>query len=351
MARARRKKKKPPFFSFLKPSAKTKKRWVRVSLLINLVILALFIFALRRDGFAVTFQHVGTFISAPFSALKWTPPKVHPMPSQSMPATKSVPIAKPKPQVQTRIQPKPVPFTSQKPPVVMRSLSESKPKLIFVIDDIGHTLNDRDILRALGRDVTYAILPHLSHSRFFGLLSAETGAEVILHQPFEAKDGTIPGPGLITDRMSAEQALNVLRHSLDNIPNHRGVNNHMGSRGTSNPVLMTPILRELKQRHLFFLDSMTSSKSVGASLSKQIGLPAVKRDIFLDNVDEVHAIQTQVRSMASLARKKGYAIGIGHYHHKTLVVLRDEIQRLKAEGFEIVSLGELIQYLRRKNTL
>ena len=125
----------------------------------------------------------------------------------------------------------------------------------------------------------------------------------------------------------------------------------MGSRGTANPALMTPLLKELKRRNLFFLDSMTSPNSVGGRVSRQIGLPALKRDVFLDNVNEIPAIRTQVRSMVPIARRKGYAVGIGHYHHNTLVVLREEILKLKAEGFEIVSLGELIQYLQQKNKL
>ncbi len=58
-----------------------------------------------------------------------------------------------------------------------------------------------------------------------------------------------------------------------------------------------------------------------------------------------------MNSMASLARKRGYAISIGHYRRNTLYVLQDEIQKLNVEGFEIASLGELIRYLQRKNAL
>ena len=96
---------------------------------------------------------------------------------------------------------------------------------------------------------------------------------------------------------------------------------------------------------------MTSPNSVGTGVARQIGLSALKRDVFLDNIDDVQAIRTQVRVMASIARKKGYAVGIGHYHHKTLLVLREEIQRLKADGFEMASLGELIRFLQQKNKL
>lgn len=351
MATTRRpRKKKAKKISFFKLSPKTKKRLVRLSVAVNIALIVFLFFAVKRDGLAVTFEHAGKFISAPFAHFKLPsiPALAH---KKSSPSPSKAPkkVTPPAP-IKTAPEAAAVPAVT-KPIAVVRNLSSSKPKIIFVIDDMGHTLSHRDVLRSLGRDVTYAILPHLTYSRFYGLLSEETGAEVILHQPFEARDGTIPGPGLITDRMSKDQALNVLRRSLDSIPNHQGVNNHMGSRGTSNRELMLPILRELKQANLFFLDSMTSSKSVGISIARQIGLPAVRRDVFLDNVDDVTSIQAQVRKTAAIARDKGYAIAIGHYHPKTLQVLSEEIPKLKAAGFELVSLAEIIRYLQRKNAL
>ncbi len=316
MPRPKRKKKSGPF-SFFKLKAKTKKRLVRLSLFFNLTVLILLVLAVQRQSPATVFQNTLRFFSVPFQNIHL--PKI------------SRPISK-----------KAIPSAASP-----RMLSAGKPKIVIVLDDMGHTMNDRDSLRALGRDVTYAILPHLTYSRYFAILSQETGAEVILHQPFEASDGTIPGPGLITDRMPESQSLAVLRHGLDSVPNHRGVNNHMGSRGTSDPALMGPILQELKRRNLFFLDSMTSSKSVAYPMARQMGLPALKRDVFLDNVDDTAAIRGQLQKLVKIARQKGYAVGIGHYHPKTLVVLRSDIPALKAAGLELVSLQELILFLEK----
>lgn len=216
-----------------------------------------------------------------------------------------------------------------------------KPKIALVIDDMGYTMEDRAMLRALGPDVTYAVLPLLPYSRFFGLLSAETRAGVILHQPFESDSGTIPGPGLITDRMPPEQVLDVLRRSLDSVPRARGVNNHMGSRGTANSELMRTVLQELRLRKLFFLDSMTTPRSEGWKVARQLGVPALQRDIFLDNLDEPSAIRRQLVLLQQKALKQGYAVGIGHYHRNTLAVLKEEIPKLKKAGFQFVKLQDL----------
>ena len=220
----------------------------------------------------------------------------------------------------------------------------AKPKITFVIDDIGHKIQDQNLIESLGSDVTYAILPMLRYSRHFSDLGRLRGAEIILHLPLEAADNTVPGPGLITSRMETEHALDILDRNLRSVPGHRGANNHMGSQGTSNPQIMRLILTELKKRDLFFLDSMTTSKTVSSLLGQQIGVPVLHRDIFLDNEDEEPAIRRQIDKLKLRALERGYAIGIGHYRYRTLTVLNEEIPRLKREGFVTVPLSKMTSF-------
>ncbi len=219
----------------------------------------------------------------------------------------------------------------------------TRPKIAIVIDDIGHTANDLSLLRRLGNQVTYAILPLLAYSQYFGELSQETGAEVILHLPMQSETGTIPGPGLITDRMPEDYVREILNHNLNSVPYHTGVNNHMGSRGTANPALMKIILQELKKRRLFFLDSFTTPSSVGVSVANSMKVPSLKRDIFLDNIDTQEAVREKLRELAAIARQNGFAVGIGHYRYNTLTVLNEEIPQLWDAGFEMVSLSDMIR--------
>lgn len=220
---------------------------------------------------------------------------------------------------------------------------ETKPRLVFVIDDIGSNMKYHRELKALGNQVTYAILPQLRYSKKFGDIGKSTGAEVILHLPLEARDGRYPGPGLITTQMDEKTVRSTIDRNLGTVPHHAGVNNHMGSLGTSDPRLMEIILKDLKERGLFFLDSRTSSDSISLGIGKKMGIPILKRDVFLDNEDNQAAVRTRVYELATLARKKGFAIGIGHYRYNTLKVLSEEIPRLKREGFEIVSLRDSIR--------
>ncbi len=239
---------------------------------------------------------------------------------------------------------KPLPPFSAVPPMTARAMRAGAPKIVFLIDDIGHTVEYMEDFRRLGNRVTYAILPFLKYSAYFDRMSAETGAEVILHIPLESVNGTIPGPGLIRTNMSNEYVLDILDRELNLLPHCIGANNHMGSKGTADPWLMDIILNRLKQRNMIFLDSMTTGQSVARQIGSMIGLPILKRDVFLDNEpNNAVAIREQVKLLAGIARKRGYAIGIGHYHGPTLRVLNEEIPRLEAEGFDIVSMRDVLR--------
>jgi len=236
------------------------------------------------------------------------------------------------------------PLGAPKVPWVHRQ--SGHPKITFVIDDIGNNNHYTNQLKALGDKVTYAILPLLPYSGFYGDLSRTTGAEVILHLPLDTMLDKIPGRGLIVGTMSKEDILDMLARDLDSVPNYVGVNNHMGSRGTTDRDMMTIILSELKRRHLFFLDSYTTPESVVPAVGRSLGLPILARGVFLDNEDSKPAIRAELDELRAVARAKGNAIAIGHYRVKTLEVLAKEIPQFEREGFRIITLREMLKVQR-----
>ena len=106
---------------------------------------------------------------------------------------------------------------------------------------------------------------------------------------------------------------------------------------------MTLILRELKRQRMFFLDSHTTSKSVAPEICHKIGLPFLKCGIFLDNDNAVPAIKSQLAEFRRIARERGTAVAIGHYRENTLAVLAEEIPQLEKEGFEVISLRDVLK--------
>jgi len=118
----------------------------------------------------------------------------------------------------------------------------------------------------------------------------------------------------------------------------------MGSKATADKALMRIILRKLKKKGLFFVDSMTSRYSVSADLAQEMGLAFAKRDVFLDNINTREAINKQFLSLAQKSRRRGYAVAIGHDRRLTMQVIKDEIPWLEKQGFEIVSIKDLLRH-------
>ena len=186
----------------------------------------------------------------------------------------------------------------------------------------------------------------LPSAPFTGIVAREAkrkGREILLHLPMEPKKypAVKPGPGALLLSMDEEEIRRVLDRDLKEIPEARGVSNHMGSSFTEDRNKMLIVLTELKKRNLYFMDSRTSENTVGFSLAKEIGLLAAKRSVFLDNDPEPKAIRMQIERLLNMAKHSGYAIGIGHPHRGTLTILREYRSILKTE-FRLVDVSELV---------
>ena len=115
----------------------------------------------------------------------------------------------------------------------------------------------------------------------------------------------------------------------------------MGSHATRDRRVMYIIAKELKEKKLLFLDSMTHPQSVAHRVTFALGIPTLKRDVFLDNEDKYDSILERIKETAQIAKEKGQAVAIGHIREHTLQALKDTIPNLEAQGFEITTLKEL----------
>jgi len=210
--------------------------------------------------------------------------------------------------------------------------------LSLIIDDLGQNLpRDRRVL-ALPGPVTVAVMPDTPHAAQFAREAHKAGKTVMVHMPMDPAGGPfawkpdLPEPVLL-ERLNAAFAA---------VPYAAGLNNHEGSRMTSQPAAMAMLMGELQKRRLFFVDSRTSAATVAAAKAQDIGLASVSRDVFLDDTRTVEAISGQLHSAIRLARKEGSAVLIGHPYPQTLEVLERELPTLKAQGIEWISIRQMI---------
>ena len=188
--------------------------------------------------------------------------------------------------------------------------------------------------------VTFAILPHTPHSVFLAKQAHSRQKEVLLHLPMEAINRKEPGPGKIDSTMPAIELKLTVAYDLERVPHVIGINNHMGSLLTQQVGPMANLMAAIKQRGgLFFVDSLTSPKSLAGSTAARYRVPYLVRDVFLDNDRSRSAIDQQISLLITIARKRGSAIAIAHPYPETLAALENWIPRFPNYNIKLVPLS------------
>jgi polysaccharide deacetylase 2 family uncharacterized protein YibQ len=131
------------------------------------------------------------------------------------------------------------------------------------------------------------------------------------------------------------------------MPNIKGINNHMGSHLTEIDYFMRPIMDSIRSynSNLYFLDSLTTPRSVAQHVALNSGLDSISRDVFLDNdYSNVESIRLQFHIWLRKAQEQGFAIAIGHPHSPTIEFLADNLREVE-KSFEFMSVSKLIEVI------
>lgn len=220
---------------------------------------------------------------------------------------------------------------------------QTKPCLALIIDDIGASLAHIKPFLDLGVPMTFAVLPRLAASEESASWIHREGHEIMLHQPMEPRDrGLSPGPGALYVGDEPTKITHTVAENISSVPFATGMNNHMGSRFTAAPKEMMETLQVVKDRGLFFVDSLTTGDSKGYKTAKTLHLPAASRDVFLDNRVEERAILRQLQQLKGIALRHGYAVGIGHPYAETSRAIRLFLQGVKETEFELVHISDAL---------
>jgi polysaccharide deacetylase 2 family uncharacterized protein YibQ len=154
--------------------------------------------------------------------------------------------------------------------------------------------------------------------------------------------GDDPGPGALMVGLDPPALRQRLAAALAQVPGAKGVNNHMGSAFTADQEGMTAALLFIKEEGLYFVDSRTCEASVGLSLARRLGLPALGRDVFLDHTAQEQAIRRQLAALARIADRNGMALGIGHPYPETVSALTQALPEMAEEGRHFATVSEVL---------
>lgn len=218
-----------------------------------------------------------------------------------------------------------------------------KPRIALIIDDIGFSFYRTRLFLDLKVPVTYSILPRLAHSRDLAYEIHDKGHEIMLHQPMEPLSSHIdPGPGALYVGYGDMRIADIMEENIGNMPFAAGVNNHMGSKFTECPREIKEALKVVQKKDLFFVDSLTSSRSMGYKTARGLHMPAACRNIFLDNIPNEADILVQLDKLKRHAQKYGRAIGIGHPFPETAAAIGHFLDNIKDSGISPVYVSKVM---------
>lgn len=225
------------------------------------------------------------------------------------------------------------------------NLDDPRPRIAVVLTGLG--LSDSATEAAINKlpsAVTLSFSPYARDLERWIALARARGHEVMLDLPMEPATfpNEDPGPqGLLTG-LDAEENLNRLDWVLSRGSAYVGLASVLGSRFTTARSALEPVLKEVKDRGLIFLDRRTTDESLVSVIAEEIGLPTAINSRSIDERQASRiAIDARLAQIERIALSEGYAVAMAQPYPVTLERLADWATELTARGFVIAPITAL----------
>lgn len=222
-----------------------------------------------------------------------------------------------------------------------------KAKLAIIIDDFGSGREGVKEMMSINRHITFAVMPFLEHSEEDAKNAYEKGYEVIIHMSMEPNYGKRSwlGPRPILAGMNGDEVRKISRDAFDSIPFAAGANIHMGSKASSDEIVISALMDVIRERRLYFIDSRTASHPIAKKIAQEKNVACYERDVFLDGQQPKSFIINRLREAGDVALKCGRAVAIGHVGIEggkaTAEAISEMLPDFESRNIELVFISEL----------
>lgn len=198
-------------------------------------------------------------------------------------------------------------------------------------------------LKLLPEDITLAFAATGNSLERWMQEARREGHEILLQVPFEPFDypANDPGRGTLLTGVPARKNLDALHEAMARITNYTGVMNYMGAKFLTDPDALEPVIRDIAQRGLLFLDDGSSAQSLIGSYAKTLEMPHAFADVRLDDQVQEHAILERLDELERIALRRGSAIGVASAFDESIVAIRKWAEEAGRRGIEIVGVSAL----------
>jgi polysaccharide deacetylase 2 family uncharacterized protein YibQ len=233
---------------------------------------------------------------------------------------------------------------------ILKEKVEAENRIAIVIDDMGCDLAPINEILSIDIPITLSILPSRPYSLEAAEKAREKGREIILHLPMEPRGfpEKNPGEGCLYITMSHDEIEKQLEENIAAVPAISGVNNHMGSRFMEDEDRVEVVLKHLKKKELYFLDSLTTRNSTAKRIAEKIEMKYISRDVFIDNNRDFRDTRERLLDLIEKKDRWKTLVLIGHPHINTIEAIRETVPLFRAEDIEVVTLSDLIELVSER---
>jgi hypothetical protein len=231
-----------------------------------------------------------------------------------------------------------------RPPLVAENL-KGAPRVALLVGGLG--LNDQgtaNAIQLLPGAVSLGFAPYGAEVGRQVAKAREAGHETLLQAPMEPFDYSSDNPGPHTLLTSASQAqiLDDLHWLMSRFSGYVGVTNFLGAKFTADQSALSPVLRDIAARGLFYLDDGSSPRSLARDQAATLNLPAATADVVIDAVQTPQAIDEALTRLEALARANGQAIGIATALPVSLEHIARWTRALEARGLALTPVSAIV---------
>lgn len=213
------------------------------------------------------------------------------------------------------------------------------PKIAIVLGGMG--LNEkltRKAIEELPGDVTFAFAPYGENLQPLVNKARAGGHEILLQLPMEpfGYPAVNPGPKTLLASADKNANLDALSWHMGRFAGYAGIMNYMGARFLSEPAAARPVLSEMKQRGLLYLDDNVAGHSKAADIGKTVGLRVRQTNTVIDADADADSIAAALAQLEDEARRNGFAVGSGAGLGVTIDAVAQWAETLNERGFVLV---------------
>lgn len=215
----------------------------------------------------------------------------------------------------------------------------SSPRVAILIGGLGiGAQTTSEAISKLPGAVSLAFAPYGADLERVVSSARAAGHEAFLQVPMEPLDypDNDPGPRTLLTTLPTDRNMERLHWAMSRFQGYAGLVNYMGGKFTASEAALAPILREAHRRGLMTVDDGTSARSLLPQIAASLELPALRGDIHLDRTPTPAELDAQLQRLESIARERGFALGIGSALPVTIERVARWARTLESRGFILV---------------